>query len=340
MKTASSLAKACLARSTKLSSVKPLRFSGDRGSRFDYAEVSNLGMYLHIPACGSSGGFGNADRSAHPDEEERSAVLEALLSAIDFAGSAVWKSSHAVAPCSRKPITTLFIRGNTALLDARALESVVCAVRKRFAIACGIGFELASTEIDAERLHMLHRAGITHLAVTVASQPAGNNPSGAPDAVEHDMLNALKNVPFETVSLAFAFAQPGQTPHQLQQSIDTALASGANHIAIKPFNSREAKRFETDRPVQPTRLVEFGCATTTLASSTFKVNAYSITEYGRRLGAGRPPAAAALRIVERERMLRYVLWSARNEARLLLAQTALLCGIGCVAARKRPHGFR
>lgn len=49
MKAVSSLANACLSRSTKLSSIKPLRFSHERGSYFDYAEAANLGMYIHVP---------------------------------------------------------------------------------------------------------------------------------------------------------------------------------------------------------------------------------------------------------------------------------------------------
>ncbi|WP_139650619.1 hypothetical protein [Raoultibacter phocaeensis] len=340
MGTIVSLVDACLARSTKLSSIKPLRFSNERGSRFDYAGVSNLGMYLHIPtriaACAPEG----SDRAGESDASDCRAVLEHLLSAIHSAGSAAWKDSRSAAPRDRKTITTLFIKGNTALLDAPALESIVCAVRERFTITHGIGFELASTELESEKLRMLYEAGISHLAVTVASRPCVQKPVDTPDAAACGMLSVLKEAPFETVSLTFAFAQPGQTSHQLKHSIEAAFASGANHIAIKPFNSREAKRLEAGHRTQPVQLVEFGCATTTLAQGTFGVNAYSITEYGKRIGAGKPPAAVTLRIVERERMLRYVLWAAHDEARLLLAQAKLLRGIGRSQSRKQSHKLR
>lgn len=49
------------------------------------------------------------------------------------------------------------------------------------------------------------------------------------------MFEALKTVKFETVSMDFIFALPGQTVEDLKQDIETAFSNGANHIAIYPF---------------------------------------------------------------------------------------------------------
>ena len=68
-----------------------------------------------------------------------------------------------------------------------------------------------------------------------------------------------------------------------------------------------------------------------LMTGRFEVNAYSITEYGTRLDSGAAPAALVLKLVERERMLRYLLWAAHAEAWTMLAQARLLRSIG------RPH---
>ena len=332
MGTVSSLAKACLARSTKLSSIRPLRFSSERGSYFDYAEASNLGMYIHVPAADVCEEHGILAQPQPGAATGNAAVVHAVVGAVDAAGAAPWRTAiGASAKRDRKTITTLFIKGNTSLLDEQAIASIMQAVRRRFAVTHGVGFELAAADVTVERLRMLREAGIAHLSIA-ADPPPRNTRSAAKPAVENLVpLAALKEAAFETVSLAFAFAQPGQTSQQLQCSVDIAFSSGVNHIAIRPFNSREAKRIERKSKVETAPIVEFGCAATTLMGAKFRINAYSIAEYGRGLEAGRLPAATTLKIVERERMLRYLLWAAHGEARLLVSQTRLLRGIG------RPH---
>lgn len=329
MNTVSSLAKACLARSTKLSSIRPLRFSSERGSYFDYAEASNLGMYIHIPTIGTHEGCEAAAQPQTGAAVDPIAVARTVVDAVDAAGVAPWRTAiGASGKRSRKTVTTLFIKGNTSLLDERAIHSIMQSVRRRFTVTNGVGFELAAADATVERLRMLREAGIAHLSIAADLPPRGVDSPGKPAAENLAPLAALKESAFETVSLAFAFAQPGQTSQQLQCSIDIALSSGANHIAIRPFNSREAKRIERKHKAEAAPIVEFGCAATTLMGAKFRVNAYSIAEYGRRLDTGKAPAAATLKIVERERMLRYLLWAVHGEARLLLAQTRLLRGIG------------
>ena len=48
-------------------------------------------------------------------------------------------------------------------------------------------------------------------------------------------MSALSAVSFETVSMDFIFALPGQTYDDLKSDIETAFSLGANHIAIYPF---------------------------------------------------------------------------------------------------------
>lgn len=49
------------------------------------------------------------------------------------------------------------------------------------------------------------------------------------------MFEALKKVPFETVSMDFIFALPSQKIDDLKADIDIAFSNNANHIAIYPF---------------------------------------------------------------------------------------------------------
>lgn len=348
MKAASSLANACLSRSTKLSSIRPLRFSSERGSYFDYAEAANLGMYIHVPfARALPGCRTRADAACGRTRQEPNGreLLDTMLEAIEAAGCASWKTSYGASggrfrktePGSRKTVTTLFFKGDTAALKEQEIGALMQAVRARFVVTNGTGFELASSEVTVERLRMLKELGIDHLAVNLtAAEHRANEHPGAPSTRCGEIFAALKEVAFETVSLSLAFAQPGQDAQQFQCTIETALASGANHIAIRPFHSIEAKRLRSRGEASPKSIVEFGCAATMLMAGRFKVNAYSITEYGRRLGAGAAPAALTLKLVERERMVRYLIWAAHAETRTMLAQVRLLRGIGRPHARTAP----
>ena len=45
----------------------------------------------------------------------------------------------------------------------------------------------------------------------------------------------MEAVSFETISMDFIFALPGQTFEDLKWDIDMAFSLGANHVAIYPF---------------------------------------------------------------------------------------------------------
>ena len=339
MGTVSSLTNACLSRSTKLSSIKPLRFSNQSGSYFDYAEVANLGMYIHIPLADTIG-KGRSHREVGTmlkgPENGKGEPCESILKAIDDASSAPWKTAFRAssgrfkkaAPRCRKTLTTLFIEGDTSSLSPQEIGRIVRRAHSRFDITGAVGFELPSTDATADRLRMLKELGISHLVIQFAPDSCKTNAPDVLSGVCDEVLAALKRVAFETVSLSFAFAQPGQSAEQLRCTIETALASGANHIAIRPHKSREAKRIESKSRAGAAPLVEFGCAATVLMAGCFKVNAYSVTEYGKRLGSGAAPAAITLKLVESERMIRYLAWTMHAEARVLFGQARLLRGVG------------
>ena len=49
------------------------------------------------------------------------------------------------------------------------------------------------------------------------------------------LLTELSKVKFETVSMDFIFALPGQSIEDLKDDVDKAFYAGANHIAVYPF---------------------------------------------------------------------------------------------------------
>lgn len=163
------------------------------------------------------------------------------------------------------------------------------------------------------------------------------------------LARALSAVPFETVSMDFIFALPGQTFEDLRTDIDAAFRIGANHIAIYPFidftftksavpaMEKGEKRKLLDAVTQycleksytrssiwtfsseehagyssMTRdnFLGFGCSATTLLRNQFKINTFSVDEYCRRIDEDKLPTALTLRFTPRQRMVYYLFWTA------------------------------
>ena len=85
-------------------------------------------------------------------------------------------------------------------------------------------------------LRILRDAGVTRISIGVQSFQRkfqgllGRRPVDLPALRE-----ALSQVHFETVSMDFIFALPGQDLEDLEMDLETAFQAGANHVAIYPF---------------------------------------------------------------------------------------------------------
>ena len=162
------------------------------------------------------------------------------------------------------------------------------------------------------------------------------------------MKKALDEIKFETVSMDFIFALPGQTLDDLQSDIDRAFDIGANHVAIYPFidftftpgkvkplgkrDKRELldsitaycfdkglKRdsiwtFSSESGAKYSSMTRdnflgFGCSATTLLKKQFKVNTFSVEEYIRRVENGKIPTSLTIRFTPRQRMIYYLFWT-------------------------------
>lgn len=199
-------------------------------------------------------------------------------------------------------------------------------------------------------LQALKEAGVTKISIGIQSfsekfqKILGRRPVDLPA-----LAAALRAVDFETVSMDFIFALPGQTFQDLRTDIDLAFANGANHIAIYPFIDftftassirtmpKRKKRklldritryctqkgyrrtsiwtFSNDRGAQYSSMVRenflgFGCSATTLLKKQFKINTFSVKEYCRRVEKGLLPTSLTIRFSVRQRMVYYLFWAA------------------------------
>jgi len=321
-------------------SVRPFTFRNEYDEHLPYAECENMGLYIHIPFCKSICNFCPYCKVKYTEPLcER--YIKALLKEISLVGG---QNS------GKKQVTSLYFGGGTPALAAEHLSVIIGEIQKYFEITEGIGIELHPDNVTVPVLQKLKAAGVTKLSIGIQSfQEKYQTVLGRKQVDAMALKEALKEVPFETVSMDFIFALPGQTFGDLKADIDMAFENGANHIAIYPFI--DFTFTETEVPVMPKkekrRLLDaitqyceekgytrgsiwtfakekeanyssmtrenflgFGCSATTLLKEQFKINTFSVEEYCKRMDEGKLPTALTIRFQKRQRMVYYLFWTA------------------------------
>lgn len=319
-------------------SIKPFIFRNEYDQVLPYEDCQNLGLYVHIPFCRQLCSFCPYCKELY-SEEKCNRYLDALLQEI-----------HMVGGQQKKQATSLYFGGGTPALVAERLKEIITALGAHFTITQGIGVELHPDNVTVPVLRTLRDAGVTKLSIGVQSfQQKYQSILGRTAIDMYAMAEALAEVPFETVSMDFIFALPGQSFEDLKADIDTAFQSGANHVAIYPFvdfsftsstvppmNKREKRKLLDDitryclekgytrnsiwtfsgeaaasySSMTRDNFLGFGCSATTLLRDQFKVNTFSVEEYCKRIDHKTIPTALTLRFTLRQRMVYYLFWTA------------------------------
>ena len=321
-------------------SAKPFLFRNEYDRQLSFSDCDNLGLYVHIPFCQSICSF--CPYCKVPFSRELcNRYIDALLTEIHLVGS-----QHS----GRKMTSSLYFGGGTPALAADRLKEIIDALQEHFILTDGIGVELHPNNIVPSVLKLLKEAGVTRISIGIQSFQEKFQSILGREAVDVSTLRkALNSVSFETVSMDFIFALPGQTFHDLKTDIDTAFENGANHIAIYPFidfsfTSSEVKempgktkqkllnditRYCLDRGFHRSSIwtfskekdavyssmtrdnfLGFGCSATTLLKDQFKINTFSVEGYCRRIHENELPTSLTLRFSMRQRMIYYLFWTA------------------------------
>lgn len=318
-------------------SVKPFTFKNEYDPRLSYEDCDNLGLYVHIPFCKSICSFCPYCKVRF-EQSLCDRYLDALIREIHLVGG------------NKKKVTSLYFGGGTPALVADRLPEIIDALRAHFDITEGIGLELHPDNVTVPVLRQLKEAGVTKLSIGIQSfQSKYQKLLGRKPVDPMALSAALKEVPFETVSMDFIFALPDQSVEDLKKDIEAAFASGANHIAIYPLIDftftpstvptmpKKEKRRLLDQITEycaaqgyqrqsiwtfskepqasyssMTRdnFLGFGCSATTLLPDQFKINTFSVEEYCNRIRGGQLPTSLTLRFTRRQRMIYYLFWTA------------------------------
>lgn len=319
---------------------KPFTFKNEYDARLLYADTASLGLYLHIPFCRSLCSFCPYCKVNY-EKADCDEYVNALIEEIRLVGRQNKE---------KKEITSCYFGGGSPALALNRLEEIIAAVQDYFMITEGIGIELHPQDITVEVLAKLKSAGITKISIGIQSFQQRILKLLRRTATAYDeIFEALARVKFETVSMDFIFALPGQTLEDLKADIETAFSHGANHIAIYPFIdfsftdssivpiSKKEKRalldgitlycqqkgytrdsiwtFAKDRKAKYSSMTRdnflgFGCSATTLLNDQFKINTFSIEEYLKRIAANKPATSLTIRFTKRQRMIYYLFWTA------------------------------
>ena len=327
-----------LARMWMTRSVKPFTFTNEYDERLSYEDCEQLGLYVHIPFCRKVCDFCPYCKEVY-DAAGCDAYIDALLEEIRMVGAG---------SAGKRKVSSLYFGGGTPALAIDRIGEIIDTLRQYYEITEGIGIELHPENVSAGTLKKLKDIGVSKISIGIQSfsKPFQRllGRSGVDEAALYD---AFSSCCFETVSMDFIFALPGQSFEDLRSDIDTAFAIGANHIAIYPFidfdftkskvpaMDRREKRELLDRitlyceekgyardsiwtfskesnakysSMTRDNFLGFGCSATTLLKDSFKVNTFDPASYKARIAEGKLPTSLTIRFTERQRMVYYLFW--------------------------------
>ncbi|MBQ7033197.1 MAG: radical SAM protein [Clostridia bacterium] len=320
--------------------VRPFTFKNEYDRMLPFGDCEKLGLYIHIPFCKSICNFCPYCKVRY-SEKECEKYIDSLIREIHLVGS-----GHT----GRKKVTSLYFGGGTPALAAHRIKEIIDALKEHFIITEGIGLELHPDNVNTEVLQILKDAGITKISIGIQSFCSKyQNILGRKKIDTLAVRSALAAVPFETVSMDFIFALPGQTYDDLKADIDAAFALGANHVAIYPFIDftftessatampKKEKRelldaitryclgkgysrssiwtFSNEPDAEYSSMTRetflgFGCSATSLLKEQFKINTFDVEAYCDRIRSGKLATSLTIRFTRRQRMLYWLFWTA------------------------------
>lgn len=328
------------ARAWLTGTVKPFEFKNEYDKILPFSECDNLGLYVHIPFCKSICNFCPYCKVRY-SEELCDKYIDALIKEIHLVGNQ---------QKGKREVTSLYFGGGTPAIAANRIKEIVDAINEHFIITEGIGLELHPDNLTEDILRTLKDAGVTKISIGIQSFLDKYQKVLGRKAVDPlKIKTVLNSVPFETVSMDFIFALPGQTFEDLKSDIDTAFTLGANHVAIYPFidftftdshtkamPKREKRQlldaitnycldkgysrssiwtFSSEPHANYSSMtrdnfIGFGCSATSLFKEQFKINTFDVESYCQRINSGDLATSMTIRFIKRQRMVYWLFWTA------------------------------
>lgn len=184
-----------------------------------------LGLYVHVPFCAST-----CDFCAFYQVQPTANSVQGFIQGVGREAELVdWN----------RPLTTVFWGGGTPGLLApgdlnRLAESVHCISDNSGLAPSEWTVELAPASVTAERLAVLHAAGVTRVSLGVQSfRPSLLKALGRQHSVTqvYRAYDHIRTAGFQSVNIDLMFALPGQTEAEWDADIDEALMLEPDHLS-------------------------------------------------------------------------------------------------------------
>ncbi|PIT52456.1 radical SAM family heme chaperone HemW [Snodgrassella alvi] len=185
-----------------------------------------LSLYIHIPWCVRKCPYCDFNSHQLKQELDEQAYIAALLTDLETELPHFWG----------RPVHTIFIGGGTpSLLSAAAFEQLLSGIRARVNLlpAAEITLEANPGTFERNRFAAFAAAGINRLSIGVQSFADDKLATLGRIHNRDEALSAIESglTLFPKVNIDLMYALPGQTVTQAQKDIDTAIATGVQHIS-------------------------------------------------------------------------------------------------------------
>ena len=182
-----------------------------------------LGIYVHVPFCGSL-----CDYCAFYRETPRRESVELWLGTLE--------REFALVPFPRAA-DTFFVGGGTpGILSAKQLartaDALVAANGGRVPAEWSV--EFAPATVGADKLRALRERGVNRISLGVQSFDAGTLALLGRRHTPRQIFRAFEQIRaagFENVNLDLIFAVPGEDPARWARDLETAIALAPEHIS-------------------------------------------------------------------------------------------------------------
>jgi oxygen-independent coproporphyrinogen-3 oxidase len=192
----------------------------------------DFGVYVHVPFCATRCGycdFNTYTSTELGDGADPGTYADTVVAELDLA-------RRVLGPADR-PVRTMFVGGGTpTLLPAADLVTVVRAVEERFGFAddADVTTEANPESVDRRALDELRAGGFTR--ISFGMQSARDHVLAVLD--RHHTTGRVQQVVadaraagFDHVNVDLIYGTPGESDEDWQVSLDTAVATGADHVS-------------------------------------------------------------------------------------------------------------
>jgi len=190
-------------------------------------ELSNPGLYLHIPFCKNLCPYCPYNRIKY-DKDLFEVFEKAVKQEIDLYAPYIQGNKF----------VSFYIGGGTPAVNWEGLVGIIEYLKKSLSMNCDICIELHPSNMDDDCLEALKMVGINMLSIGVGStsdrilKTIGRNHDGktAINAIERAM-----KLGFDSINVDLMFALPGQSLNDWANDIKTIVSTGIDQVSTYPL---------------------------------------------------------------------------------------------------------